>query len=420
MVLSSPADFISTTPRFNSKETLIPKCKQTFSWNLMIRSHTLNSNPHKAILVYNLMIIRAIPPDKFTFPFLIKACSLSSSFRKGREVHAFAIKTGFYNDIYLHNTLIDFYFNSGDSALGRKVFDKMRVRTVVSWTTLVAGLVSCGELQDARRVFELMPLRNVVSWTAIINGYARNQMPQQAFELFRRMQLHNVPPNEFTLVSLLIASTDLGSLRLGRWIHEFARKNGFQLGLFLGTALIDMYSKCGSLVDAQRVFVKMENKSVATWNSMITSLGVHGRGEEALALFVQMEKAKMQPDAITFIGVLSACVHTGMVEEGCRYFRYMTHRYGIAPTVDHYGCMVALLTRAGMLGEAYELVNAMTVEPNDDIWGVLLRASRLQGDADLEEVAYRKFLELDIVRSDMVADVLSQHHSNESFKWEVG
>ncbi|XP_059632772.1 pentatricopeptide repeat-containing protein At3g26630, chloroplastic [Cornus florida] len=333
----------------------------TFTWNIMIRAHTINGSSRQALLLYNLMICRGLPPDKFTFPFVIKACIASSSIRKGHEVHMLAIKTGFLDDMFVQNTLMDFYFKCGDSDYGRKVFEKMRVRSVVSWTTMITGLVACGELDDARVFFEQMPIRNVVSWTAMIDGYARNQRPEEAFELFWRMQLDNVRPNEFTLVSLLMACTELGSLKLGRWVHDFALRNGFKVGVFLGTALIDMYSKCGSLEDAKRVFGDMEVKSVATWNTMITSLGVHGCGEEALDLFAKMEMANVQPDAITFVGVLCACVHTNNVSDGHRYFKFMSECYGITPIEEHCNCMIELSSRANNLDEVCESVDAKLV-----------------------------------------------------------
>ncbi|KAL6994555.1 hypothetical protein U1Q18_012658 [Sarracenia purpurea var. burkii] len=315
-----------------------------FAWNLMIRSHTLNGSSPQALLLYNLMICRGMPPDKFTFPFVIKACLASSSADKGKEVHVLAIKCGYSEDIFFQNTLMDLYFKCGESDYGRKVFDKMRAKNMVSWTTMITGLVACGDLDAARALFEQMPIKSVVSWTTMINGYARNGRPYEAFDLFRRMQLddNNVKPNEFTLVSLLIACAELGSLNLGRWIHDFALKEGFSMGVFLGTALIDMYSKCGSLEDAKGVFDSMEVKSTATWNSMITSLGVHGRGEEALDLFEKMEVANIQPDAITFVGILCACVRTQDVAGGRRYFKYMRERYGITPIVEHHTCMAEL------------------------------------------------------------------------------
>lgn len=361
----------------------------TFTWNLMIRSYTINDCSKQALLLFNLMISQAFPPDKFTFPFVIKACSAASAIEMGKMVHGLAIKTGFVGDLFVLNTLMDLYFKCGKVDFGCKIFEKMRVRSVVSWTTMISGLVSCDELDAARGVFEKMPGKNVVSWTALIIGYARNQ-PEEAFELFWRMQLDNVRPNEFTLVSLLKACTEMGSLKLGRWIHDFALKNGFKLGIFLGTALIDMYSKCGSLEDARKVFDKMQVKSLATWNSMITSLGVHGCGEEAISVFAEMERGNVQPDAITFVGLLCACVQTNNLEEGQRYFNYMGEHYGITPIPEHLICMTELYSRAGMLDEDCKLVNAMPSEPNDNILPALLHSSKVYGIVNMEKFLYGK------------------------------
>ncbi|KAF2323019.1 hypothetical protein GH714_032790 [Hevea brasiliensis] len=260
------------------------RCLHTFTWNFMIRLYTNNGSSQQALLLHNLMIFRGFPPDKFTFPFTVKACLASSALEKGKEVHGFATKTGFWKDTFFHNTWMDLLFECGAADYGRK----------------------------------------------------------EAFELLWRMQLYNVRPNEFTLVGLLKACTELGSLQLGSRIHDYALKNGFKLGVFLGTALVDMYSKCGSLVDAKQVFDKMQVKSLAAWNSMITSLGVHGCGKEALAVFAQMEEANIKPYAITFVGVLCACVRMNNVEEGDRYFNYMTECYGITPILEHYTCMIKL------------------------------------------------------------------------------
>lgn len=296
------------------------------------------------------MIMLGVPPDKFTFPFAVNACSACGALGKGKEIHGFAIKTGLYGDVVLQNTLIHLYLRCGDESYGRLVFDRMRVRSIVSWTTLLAGLIYCGEMAEARAVFNKMPVRNVVSWTAMIDGCARNGQPEEAFELFRRMQMDNVAPNEFTLVGLLIACVKLGSLELGRWVHDLAWKNGMlQSSVFVGTAVIDMYSKCDSLQDALEVFQQMPVRSVATWNAMITSLGVHGLGRQAVSLFRGMEKdGTVKPNDITFIAVLSACMQEGMISEGCRYFRYMVEHYGIQPNRVHLDCLVELLDQNGV------------------------------------------------------------------------
>lgn len=314
-----------------------------------MRTYSVNDYPHRAILLYNLMISRGVSVDKFTFPFVMKACLEISCVEKAKEVYGLAVKTGFRGDVYLDNVLIDLYMKCGVLVDALKVFDKMRYRSVVSWTTVISGAVSNGRMDIAQQLFDKMPIRNVVSWTAMINGYARSEKPEMAFELYTEMQRHNVKPNEYTLVALLIASAELESLKLGRWVHDFAIKNGFEIGVFVGTSLVDMYSKCGSLEYAKRVFEKMENKSVATWNAMITSLGVHGQGEEAIALFEEMERRNMKPDAITFAGVLSACLQTGNIDKGRRYFYYMVERYGIKPSFEHYVCLFEMHSRLARL-----------------------------------------------------------------------
>ncbi|KAL8171113.1 hypothetical protein V2J09_022917 [Rumex salicifolius] len=197
----------------------------------------------------------------------------------------------------------DFYLKCGELDHGRKLFDKMSVRTVVTWTTMLSGLVDCGDLDSARKLFDEMPVRNVVSWTAMIDGYVGNGRLYESFELFRQMQSESVSPNEQTLVCLLRACSELRSHQLGALIHDYAIKSRFKLGVYLGTSLIDMYSKCGSLGEARKVFDLMDHKSTATWNSMISSLGVHGYGEEAIMLFEQMVMEKeVCPDAISFVG----------------------------------------------------------------------------------------------------------------------
>ncbi|XP_062151783.1 pentatricopeptide repeat-containing protein At3g26630, chloroplastic [Alnus glutinosa] len=366
----------------------------TFTWNVMIRAYTFNGCAQQALLLFNLMISQGFPPDKYTFPFVVKACSTTSVIGPGKVIHGLAIKTGSLGDMFALNTLMDLYFKCGNVEYGCKIFEKMRVRNVVSWTTMVSGLVACGEVNAARGLFEQMPTKNVVSWTAMINGYVRNR-PEEAFELFWRMQLDNVRPNEFTLISLLKACTEIGSLKMGRWIHDFALKNGFKLGIFLGTALIDMYSKCGNLEDARRVFDEMQIKSLVTWNSMITSLGVHGRGHEAIGLFAEMERANVRPDAITFVGVLCACVQTENLEEAQRYFKCMVEHYGITPVLEHLTCMIELYSRADMLDEVCELVNAMPAEPKDNILSALLRESKVYGIANMEIFLQRHAGKLD-------------------------
>lgn len=366
----------------------------TFTWNVMIRAYNTSGSPEKALLLFKDMMCQGFVPDKFTYPFVINACIASSALYFGRAAHGLAIKMGFFwSDVYVQNNVMNLYFKCEDGDGGWKVFDKMRVRNVVSWTTTISGLAACGKLDTAREVFERMPCKNVVSWTAMIDGYVKHKYPFEAFDLFERMQIDNVRPNEFTLVSLIRACTEMGSLKLGRWVHDFALKNGFEVGPFLGTALIDMYSKCGCLEDAIAVFGRMQVRNLATWNTMITSLGVHGLRNEVLALFEEMEKANVVPDAITFVGVLSACVQMNSLEEGQKYFTLMTEHYGITPVLEHYTCMVELYTRAANneLDEIdHTLGNtvSLSMKANHDV-AELLQERKLTGIDDIEKLIHK-------------------------------
>ncbi|RDX79179.1 Pentatricopeptide repeat-containing protein, chloroplastic, partial [Mucuna pruriens] len=329
----------------------------TPTWNVMLRLYSLSDSPQHALILFNAMLSHGFAPDKFTYTFVINACRASSALGFGKMAHALAIKTRFWRDLYVQNTMMNLYFDFQNVDDGRKVFDKMLVRNVFSWNIAIGGLVEVSKLDAARELFEEMPPKNVVSWTAVIDGCVKHKQPVEAFKYFERMLVDSVRPNEYTVVSLIRACSEMGSLKLGRCIHHFALKNGLQLRPFLGTALIDMYSKCGSLDDARRVFGMMHVRTLATWNTMITSLGVHGLWNEALALFEEMEKAKQVPDAITFVGVLSACIHKKNLEQGQRYFNLMTNRYGITPIVEHYKCMDELHTRANKLDETCTLGN---------------------------------------------------------------
>ncbi|XP_020206747.1 pentatricopeptide repeat-containing protein At3g26630, chloroplastic [Cajanus cajan] len=371
----------------------------TFTWNVMIRACTISGSPKMALLLFKAMLCQGLAPDKFTYPFLINACMASSALGFGRVAHALAIKMGFWGDLYVQNTMMNLYFKCENVDGACKVFDKMRVRNVFTWTTVIAGLVACGKLDTARKLFERMPSKNVVAWTAMIDGYVKHKQPIEAFNLFERMQVDDVRPNEYTLVSLVRACTEMGSLRLGRRVHDYALKNGFELEPFLGTALIDMYSKCDSLDDARTVFDMMQVRTLATWNTMITSLGVHGFRVEAISLFEEMEKANEAPDAITFVGVLSACIYMNDVELAQKYFNLMTDRYGITPILEHYECMVEIYTRAYRLDEIYTLGNAM--ESNHDV-AELLRKSKLTSINDIKKLILKQYG--DVAFSELVLD----------------
>ncbi|KAF5208231.1 Pentatricopeptide repeat-containing protein [Thalictrum thalictroides] len=389
------------------------------------------------------MFRMGVKSDSFTYPFVLKACGRVSSqkredeekgvfgilvWKKGSEVHCRAFKEGFCFGDFVQNSLIYMYGQCGLIDFARLVFDKMAERTVASWNTmisvydgindfksanflfesspeknvvswnaLIGRLVKVGDIGAASRVFVEMPERDVVSWNSMISGYVQSKDYKRALDLFREMQISGVEVTEVTLTSVLGACAETGDLMIGREIHEFLKQKQLTIEGYLGNALVDMYAKCGSLNTARKVFDGMRMRHVSCWNSMIMGLAVHGYSKEALELFCRMEKKSEEaiPNRITFIGILIACSHKGLVKEGYYYFCRMTDKYSISPDLKHYGCMVDLLSRWGKLDEAHHVIKTMPFDGNCVLWRTLLGACRIYGNVELAEEAFQKIVELE-------------------------
>ncbi|GJV11923.1 pentatricopeptide repeat-containing protein [Tanacetum coccineum] len=275
----------------------------------------------------------------------------------------------------------------------RKVFDGMCVRDVAVWNAMVSGYCKVGEFEKARELFEVMEERNVVSWTALIAGYAQGNRACEAVEVFRRMRVDGVKPDEVTMVALLSACAQLGALELGEWVHGYIDEYNLRKSMSLNNALIDMYAKSGNIKKAMDVFENMKDQCVITWTTVIAGLALHGLGKEALDIFSRMEKSRVKPNDVTLIAVLSACSHSGLVKSGRWYFNNLLKKYGIKPRIEHYGCMIDLLDRAGCLLEAQEVLKKMPFEANAAIWGSLLAA--LYKNVDLGKKALDHLVKLE-------------------------
>lgn len=260
---------------------------------------------------------------------------------------------------------------------------------------MISGYARTGDMSKARELFDEMPERNVISWSAVIAGYVQVGLSKDALGVFALMQAGPDRPNEATLVSVLGACAHLGALEQGKWVHGYLKSDGMRLNVFVGTALIDMYGKCGEIDLGLEVFSEMEERNLLAWTTMIKGLAMHGRGSEALDLFASMVEAGVMPDDITFIGALCACTHAGLVDEGRRIFNSMGEVYGITPKIEHYGCMVDLLARVGLLEEARCLVEQMPMEPDVLIWGALMAGCRFHGDVKMAEYAVKHLIELE-------------------------
>ena len=366
-----------------------------FIYNTIIRGYLQRQLAINGILLFSQMLNKSVSPNKFTYPPLIRACCIDNAIEEGKQIHAQVFKFGFGADEFCLNNLIHMYVNFQSLEQARRVFDNMPQRDVVSWTTLITGYSHWGFVDEAREVFELMPERNSVSWNAMIAAYVQSNHFHEAFSLFNRMRSENVVLDKFVAASMLSACTGLGALEQGKWIHGYIKKSGIELDAKLATTVIDMYCKCGCLEKAFEVFNELPQKGISSWNCMIGGLATHGKGEAAIELFKEMEKEMVTPDGITFVNVLSACAHSGLVGKGKHYFQYMTEALGIKPSMEHFGCMVDLLGRAGLLEEARDLINEMPVNPDAGVLGALVGACRIHGNTGLGEEIGKKVIELE-------------------------
>lgn len=427
-------------------------------WNMVIRTYAETLADEGLMYFYKMMLFESVKPDSFTFSLILRQCVWFEADKVGGSVHCQIVKMGFEGDPFLQTGLVDFYGKVSDLDSAKRMFDKMSVRDVVAHNAMIYALSKSGCVDDARKLFETMPersaasynsiitcyckhgdidsaqsifnrnpLKNVMTWNAMIDGYCKTEQLTQAQELFdqmgstknlvtwntmisgcvqcreflravslfQQMQKEKVHPNEVTMVSLLSACAHLGAPEMGIWIHNYIKNHKIKIDVFVGNALVDMYCKCGDIRTALDVFHGLSTRNTYCWSSIIVGLGMHGYGREAIDAFRGMERDGIKPDRVTFIGLLCGCSHSGLVSKGRHYFSAMHSVYGIEPRIEHYGCMMDLLGRAGFLEEALHLIKSMPMKPNAIVLGSLLRACKIHKDTKTSECLTRILLELD-------------------------
>ncbi|XP_021755773.1 pentatricopeptide repeat-containing protein At5g56310-like [Chenopodium quinoa] len=394
--------FIESCSRFNLSHYGYSVFNQSsqpciYLYNTMIKSlSSHHSSAPEAIFLFNIIRVFGLVPDSYSFPFVLKAASRVCDGNAGKMIHGQSIKSGFELNIHVVIAIVQMYSSCGCLEDARKVFDRMSSSNDVAlWNAMSAGYVGVGDMCSGRALFERMTDRDVISWTTLMAGYVHVNQPEEAIEIFRRMRVEGVELDEVALLAALSACADSGALELGEWIHDFLQKRGLRRTVPLYNALVDMYVKSGNIEKALQVFDSMQHKSVVSWTTMIVGLAFHGHGRKALEMFSRMERVGCRPNEITFIGVLSACTHVGFVELGNSYFKSMSSKYGITPKIQHYGCMVDLLGRAGCLEEAEDLVRRMPFNANAAIWGSLLAAAKMHRDSSLAAKALQHLATLE-------------------------
>ncbi|GAV58609.1 PPR domain-containing protein/PPR_2 domain-containing protein [Cephalotus follicularis] len=285
--------------------------------------------------------------------------------------------------------MVDGYTSNGEMEAAKELFEEMPWRNFFVWSSMISGYCKRGDVKEAKAIFDRIPVRNLVNWNSLISGYAQNGLCEESLAAFGKMQAEGFEPDEVTVASVLSACAQLGMLEAGKKIHKMICHKGIKLNYYVLNSLVDMYAKCGDLVNARLIFERMGNRNNACWNAMISGFAIHGQSQEALEFFRRMENSNETPDDITFLSVLSACAHGGFVDEGLEAFSKM-EKYNVAASVKHYGCLADLLGRAGRLKEAYDLIKSMPIRPNDIVWGALLGACRTHMDADMTELVMKE------------------------------
>ncbi|BAT76201.1 hypothetical protein LR48_Vigan01g245800 [Vigna angularis] len=337
--------------------------KNSITWSAMVTGFAQSGDADKALKLFYDMHRSGVLPTEYTLVGVINACSDACAIVEGRQMHGYSLKLGYELQLYVMSALVDMY-------------------------------AKCGSIGDARNGFEYIQQPDVVLWTSIITGYVQNGDYEGAMNLYGKMQMGRVIPNDLTMASVLKACSSLVALDQGKQMHAGIIKYGFSLEVPIGSALSAMYAKCGSLDDGCRIFWRMPSRDVISWNAMISGLSQNGRGIEALKLFEEMCSEGTKPDSVTFVNLLSACSHMGLVERGWVYFKMMFDEFNIAPTVEHYACMVDILSRAGQLNEAKEFIESATVDHGLCLWRILLGACKNHRNYYLGAYAGEKLMEL--------------------------
>ncbi|CAI9087237.1 OLC1v1021261C1 [Oldenlandia corymbosa var. corymbosa] len=465
-VVNSLITFYFKCRRIEHGQKLFDKMceRDIISWNSMMSGYVVNGLAQKGIKTFNEILRQGVGVDLSTMVVVLAACADVGSIWLSKAIHAYAMKAGFATKMDFDNTIMDVYSKCGDIGGAVCIFQNMVEKDIVSWTSMIAGygregmsneafelfrtlrkrginpdvfvvtsilhacacsgslenglkvheyikennmesnlVVSnalmnmyskCGSMENAENVFSRMTTRDIVSWNTMIGGYSKNGLPSEALNMFIRMQLQ-FRPDDVSVTCILPACASLGALERGREVHCYLLKNELSSDLLVANALVDMYVKCGALATAKLLFDKIVLKDLFSWTIMIAGFGMHGFGREAIATFNEMRQAGIEPDETSFISILYACSHSGLFDEGWKFFNLMRNEFHIQPKLDHYACIVDLLARAGKLSMAYKFIKNMPLEPDATIWTVLLSGCRMHHDVRLAEKVADHVFELE-------------------------
>ncbi|KAL5744186.1 hypothetical protein ACOSQ2_027302 [Xanthoceras sorbifolium] len=362
-------------------------CGVNMPWNAMISGYSQKKCSREALELYVRMCQNDIKSDVYTYCSVLNAIASLKHLQFGNQVHGMLLKSG-------SNMLVISVYNA-----------------------IADAYAKCGALVDVRKIFDRMEERNIVSWTTLVTAHCQYSQWEEALAIFSQMRKEGIIPNQFMLSSVLVSCSGLCFLEYGRQVHGLICKAGLDSDKCIESALVDMYAKCGSVSEAEKVFENISNPDTVSWTAMVSGYAQHGLSENALQLFSRMEQLGIKANAVTLLCVLFACSHGGLVEKGLHYFQVMEENYGLVPEMEHYACIVDLFARVGRLDDAMEFIGKMPIEPSEVIWQTLLGACRVHGNIELGEFAARKVLS---IRPDSATYVLLSNTYIESGSFKDG
>ncbi|XP_071723591.1 pentatricopeptide repeat-containing protein At2g22070-like [Rutidosis leptorrhynchoides] len=405
--------------------------RDSVSYNTVIAGLGSRGMAREALEVFVRMLKDGVEVTGYSYVSVLNACSRVLDFMCGKQVHGKVVVYGLMCNGFVCNALTDLYAKCGEIDAARWLFDRMRDKNVVSWNLMISGymknqlpeeclelfremkllgldpdmvtvsnvlgaLIQMGRIDEAHKLFADIKEKDVIFWTTMIVGYVQNGREEDALLLFSEMLMDNVRPDKYTISNVVSSCARLASLFYGQAIHGISVQMGVDNDTRVASALVDMYSKCGEPNIARKIFNTIQVKTIVSWNTMISGYAQNGKDLEALGLFEKLlNENVIKPDSITFVGVLSACTHEGLIEKGEQYFHFMTQEYGIVPTLDHYACMINLLGRSGCIKKAVELIKFMPLKPTSLIWSTLLSVCKLHNEIEHGAMAAKHLFEVD-------------------------
>ncbi|XP_008802216.2 putative pentatricopeptide repeat-containing protein At2g01510 [Phoenix dactylifera] len=440
--------------------------RDSVTYNAMVMGYSKEGFYFEVLELLTEMRALGLKPSQFTFSGVLTAATGLGDIGLGRQIHGLVIRTNFGWNVFVNNSLLDFYSKCDCLEEARVLFDEMLERDNVSYNVMISGYAwngqtkellnlfwemqligfdqsqfpfasllsaagvlpdlkmgrqvhakvivtdaasndlvgnalidmysKCGNLETAEMIFMNKTDRNTISWTAMISGYIQNGLYEEALELFREMRRGGLSPDRATFSSILRASAGLALLGLGRQLHSYIIRSGYMLNVFSGCALLDVYAKCGCLDETLHVFEEMPYRNIISWNAMISAYAQNGQGMKAIKLFEDMLRWGVEPDSVTFLSVLSACSHSGLIDEGLRFFNSMTEYYKLKPKKEHYACVIDLLGRVGCLDEVERLVDQIPFEADQIIWNSILNSCRIHSNQELARRAADKLFSMEL------------------------